>query len=97
MTCQPKNSVPAGVVGEGAGVLVLSRAQLTPNGFSAAHNTSGAPPVVEIFLSWPSCQKPIHRPSGEKNGPRPAAVAAVEEAPSVPRMGVASSWSILRT
>ena len=38
----------------------------------AAHSTTGAPPVIETFLSCPSCQKPIHWPSGEKNGFRPA-------------------------
>ena len=29
---------------------------------------TGAPPESEVFLIFPSAQKPIHRPSGEKNG-----------------------------
>ena len=48
---------------------------------------TAAPPVSETLLSWPSAQKPTVRPSGEKKG---------STAPSVPRIGAASIWSMSR-
>ena len=44
-------------------------------------------PVSETLLSWPSAQKPTDWPSGEKKG---------STAPSVPRIGAASIWSMPR-
>lgn len=48
---------------------------------------TGAPPLVETFLSLLAAKNPTHRPSGEKKGFR---------APSVPGIGLPSGSSIAR-
>jgi hypothetical protein len=48
----------------------------------------GGPPLTATFRSARWAKKPIHLPSGEKNG---------FDAPSVPATGIASSWFRART
>jgi hypothetical protein len=50
--------------------------------------TVGAPSSEAIATAVPFLMKPIRRPSGEKNG---------LEAPSLPAIGVALSWSSRRS
>ena len=70
--------------------IVPSDAQLAPRTIVARSSTIGVPPPMSILLSpsSPLSQYPTDRPSGEKNG--------VDTAPSVPRIGLASSSSIGR-
>ena len=62
-----------------------SQTEVEPACDSATGN--GRPPLVAIFLRRPSALKPIHCPSGEKNG---------SVAPSVPSIGVDSRDPISR-
>jgi hypothetical protein len=39
-----------------------------PRPSGASHRLTAAPPVIETFFSLPPAKKPIHWPSGEKNG-----------------------------
>ena len=43
-----------------------------PKRSADAHRTMGAPPLTDTFLRCPSCQKPSHCPSDEKNGITPS-------------------------
>ncbi len=52
------------------------------------HSATVLDPSTETFLSPSALEKPIHSPSGEKNGPL---------APSVPGIGLASRASSDRT
>ena len=47
---------------------------VAPRPLAASHNVTAAPPVIDIFFSFPPAKKPIHCPSGEKNGLRPSSV-----------------------
>ena len=39
-----------------------------PRPAGTSHSVTAAPPVTEIFFSFPSAKNPIHWPDGEKNG-----------------------------
>src|SRR5262245_25774068 len=72
-----------------ANAMVSSGPHVAPRGAPGlAPRVRAAPPLAEIFFSDPTTKKPIHSPSGEKNG---------FEAPFVPARGVASNASIERT
>ena len=45
-----------------------SPAQLPPRAVGASHSVLFVPASTEIFFSFPCAKKPIHCPSGEKNG-----------------------------
>src|SRR5262245_21534124 len=52
-----------------------SGSQVAPKMLFTSHNVSGAPPPAGTFLSlWSEDRKPIHWPSGEKNGAEPPSV-----------------------
>ena len=51
-----------------------SSSQASPRGVRASASATDAPPSIDTFFSLPSAKKPIHRPSGEKNGPPADAV-----------------------
>ncbi len=57
---------------------------MAPPGMGAPASVTVTPPFTETFFSLPPAKKPIHWPSGEKNG---------DTAPSVPAMGFASLLS----
>src|SRR6267142_1469451 len=52
-----------------------ARQHLRPRPFGASASVTAAPPLTEIFFSFPPAKNPTHWPSGEKKGFR---------APSVP-------------
>lgn len=70
-----------------AKTMLSSRPQFAPNIKGASHSAVATPPSTGIFFNLPSVQNPTQRLSGERKGLIP---------PSVPVMGFASDWSILR-
>ncbi len=66
--------------------MVSSSAHAAPAPPRAAQSTIGWPPSSASFCRLPCAKKPIHFPSGEKNG---------SVASSVPSIGVGSSRSIV--
>ncbi len=56
--------------------------QLAPRACGASHKSTTVPWSADIFFNLPLAKKPIHLPSGEKNG---------VSAPSVPASGAARS------
>src|SRR5215204_5322792 len=66
----------------GANTMTPSLPQLAPRGSGALHRISGAPPVMETFLSFLSAKKPSWRLSGDQKG---------SAAHSVPSIGRAAS------
>ena len=52
----------------GENTILPSSPQLALRKDGASQRVTAAPPSTEIFLSLPSALKPIHWPSGEKNG-----------------------------
>ena len=67
--------------------MLLSRAQFAPKIEGAPQRTLGTPPSIGTFCNLSSAQNPTQRLSGERKGLMP---------PSVPAIGLASDWSILR-
>jgi hypothetical protein len=62
--------------GDGRNTIASSSPQVPPRAFGASQSVIGAPPVTETFFNLPPAKKPIHFPSGEKNGLRASSVPA---------------------
>jgi hypothetical protein len=63
-------------------MIVPSALQVPPREFVASQRVTAAPPAIEIFFSLSRVKKPIHWPSGEKNGLMASVVSGSGDASS---------------